>query len=334
MRIFVTGGTGLLGNTILRQLNDSGSELLSLVRGAPNDPAGGGSYDQVFEGIETEFACGDLLDRDVIDQAISQCDAVIHSAGLIHVGWKRLDESMRVNRDGTKNIVDACLRHDRKLVHVGTVDTLAVGTRDSPADESTPLDNAGGKTPCSYVLSKRAGVDVVLSAVKQGLRAVIVHPGFMLGPWDWKPSSGRMMLEVGRSWKPIAPSGGCSLCDSRDVAAATIYAIEADVDQGRQYILGGENVSYFDLWTEMARRMGTRQPIIPAGPAQEWIAGVAGDLWSVVAGEGDLNSAGVKMSGLFHCYDSSRARAELRYENRPSTESLDASADWIQKYHR
>lgn len=334
MRIFVTGGTGLLGNTILRQLNDSQCELLSLVRGDPNDSVRSVSNDQVFEGIETEFARGDLLDREVIDRAVSQSDAVIHSAGLIHVGWKRLEESMQVNRDGTKNIVDACLKYDRKLVHVGTVDTLAVGTHDRPADESTPLDNAGGKTPCSYVLSKRAGVDVVLSAVKQGLRAVIVHPGFMLGPWDWKPSSGRMMLEVGRSWKPIAPSGGCSLCDSRDVAAATIRAIEADVENGRQYILGGENMSYYDLWTEMARRMGTRGPIISIGPAQVWIAGVAGDLWSVVASEGDLNSAGVKMSRLFHFYDSSRARAELRYENRPSTESLDASADWIRKYHR
>jgi dihydroflavonol-4-reductase len=326
MRIFVTGGTGLLGNTILRQLSDQGHELISLVRGEPDS--------QVFEGINTELLAGELLNHEVIDQAIAQCDAVIHSAAMIHIGWKQLDESMRVNRDGTRSIAEACLKHGSKLVYVGTVDTLALGTRDQPADESTPLDNAGGKVDCSYVVSKRAGVEAVLAGVKQGLRAVIVHPGFMLGPWDWKPSSGRMMLEVGRSWKPIAPSGGCSLCDSRDVASGTIAAIEAEVESGRQFILAGENVTYRQLWTEMANRMGTRPPIITAGPAQEWIAGFAGDLWSLVASESDVNSAGVKMSGLYHFYDSSRARLELGYRNRPISESLDASADWIKRYHQ
>lgn len=326
MRVFVTGGTGLLGNTILRQLSDSGHSLLSLVRGPVSD--------KVFAGIDTEFVTGDLIDQSVIESAVAQCDAVIHSAGLIHIGWKRLDQSMKVNGDGTRIVVDACRKHDRKLVHVGTVDTLAVATRDQPADETTPLDNAGGQVPCNYVLSKRAGVDKVLAGVKQGLRAVIVHPGFMLGPWDWKPSSGRMMLEVGTGWKPIAPSGGCSLCDSRDVAAGTISAIDADVENGRQYILAGQNISYRDLWTEMATRMGTRPPLTTASPSQQWFAGAAGDLWSKIAGEGDVNSAGVKMSGMFHYYDSSRAKSELGYQNRPIGESLDASAAWIREHHQ
>ena len=51
------------------------------------------------------------------------------------------------------------------VVHVGTVTALAVGTRMQPANETTLLDNAGGQVPCSYVVSKRAGVD----AVKKGV---------------------------------------------------------------------------------------------------------------------------------------------------------------------
>jgi dihydroflavonol-4-reductase len=324
MRIFVTGGTGLLGNTILRQLTGE-HELLSLVRGEPDA--------EVFGGIETEFVQDDLADTAVISAAVARCDAVIHSAGLIHIGWQRLEESMRVNRDGTRVVVQACLQHAKKLVHVGTVNTLAIGSPAGPSDETTPLDFAGGQTPCSYVVSKRAGVAEVLQGVAQGLNAVIVHPGFMLGPWDWKPSSGRMMLEVGRGWKPIAPSGGVSICDPRDVAAATITALQADVESGRQFILAGENWRYLQLWTEMAKRMGKRPPIMPAGPAQRWIAAVAGDLWSKIAGEGDINSAGVNMSSMYHWHDSSRAKAELGYQNRDVYESLDASAEWILARH-
>ncbi len=225
------------------------------------------------------------------------------------------------------------LKHDRKLVHVGTVNTLAIGTRDAPSNETTPLDHAGGQIPCSYVVSKRAGVAEVQRGIDQGLRALVVHPGFMLGPWDWKPSSGRMILEVGRSWKPIAPSGGCCVCDVRDVAAGTIAALDAEVENGRHFILGGENWSYFQLWTEMAKRMGTRGPIMAAGPLQRWLGSVAGDGWSMIAREGDLNSAGVKMSSLFHFHDSTRARQELGYQTRDVAESLDEAADWITSHH-
>ncbi len=326
MRIFVTGGTGLLGNTILRQLTPSEHQTIALIRGEPGA--------EVFDGVEAEFVIGDLCDLAAIDEAVRLCDAVIHSAGLIHLGWQRLAESMRVNRDGTRVIVDACLKHGRKLVHVGTVNTLAVGSKDGPADEQTPLDHAGGQIPCSYVVSKRAGVAEVLSGVERGLRAVIVHPGFMLGPWDWKPSSGRMMLEIGRGWKPIAPSGGCSVCDSRDVARGTIAALERGSEDGRQFILAGENWDYKKLWTEMSVRMGTRPPIIRLGPLMGRLAGCAGDCWSKIASqESDVNSASIRMSSQYHWHDSSRARQELGYQTRDVQETLDSSARWIKTHH-
>ena len=50
--------------------------------------------------------------------------------------------------------------------------------------------------PVLYVLTKRAAEQVLLE--QRGLDVVIVNPAFMLGPWDWKPSSGRMLLEVSK----------------------------------------------------------------------------------------------------------------------------------------
>ncbi|MEM8667396.1 MAG: NAD-dependent epimerase/dehydratase family protein [Planctomycetota bacterium] len=326
MRVFVTGGSGLLGNTILRQLSDEGVSTLAMVRGEPDQ--------RVFAKIETEFVQADLADANAIDQAIRRCDAVIHSAGLIHLGWRQREESMKVNRDGTANVVDACLKHGKKLVHVGTVNALAVGSVNRIADETTPPDHAGGQVPCSYVESKRAGVLEVQKGVSQGLQAVIVHPGFMLGPWDWKPSSGRMMVEVGRSWKPLAPRGGCSLCDSRDVAAGTLQALRRDIQSGRQYVLAGHNLTYLELWRQMAQQMDVRGPVMRAGPLQLVIAGAAGDAFGAVASrfggqEPDLNSAAIRMSRQFHWYNSSRAQADLGYAIRPAEESLKDAASWL-----
>lgn len=326
MRVFVTGGTGLLGNTILRHLSRDGETLLALVRGQPNP--------DVFAGVDAEFVRGDLNDRDVIDRAVEQSDAVIHSAGLIHLGRRRREESMRVNRDGTANIVDACVKHRRKLVHVGTVNTLAVGSRDAIADETTPLDHAGGQVPCSYVDSKRAGVSEVLRGVEKGLEAVVVHPGFMLGPWDWKPSSGRMMVEVARSWKPIAPPGGCSLCDARDVADGTIQAMRREIPSGRQFILAGHNLTYLELWKRMAEHMQAREPIMKAGPLQLALAATVGETWAAIAtrlggNEPDINRAAIRMSAQFHWYDSSRAETELGYQFRDADETLSDAAAWL-----
>jgi len=325
MRVFVTGGTGLLGNTILRQLTDAGHESSALVRQPPEAA--------VFDGVETEFVRGDLLDQDLIETAVQDCDAVIHAAGLIHIGWQRLDESMRVNAEGTQVMVDACLRNHKKLIHIGTVNTMAVGSFERPADETTALTNGGGQVLCSYVLSKRAGVEEVKRGVAQGLKAVILCPGFMLGPWDWKPSSGRMMIALSQGWKAIAPKGGCSVCDVRDVAAATITSVEKDLPSGREFILAGENMTYKELWTEMAQRFSKPAPLMRAGPLQRWIAGVAGDAIARFTAEPDFNSAGMKMSTQFHWYDSTRAREELGYRPRPIDQSLDEAAQWLKDHH-
>ena len=166
-----------------------------------------------------------------------------------------------------------------------------------------------------------------------GLDGVVVHPGFMLGPYDWKPSSGRMMVEVQKAWRPLAPSGGCCVCDVRDVASGTLAALDSGITGGREFILGGHNWTYLRLWTEMARRVGRRPPLKALGPVPKWIGGLVGDTISKFSkGESDLNSAAIAMSSQFHWHDSSRAIAELGYTIRPAEETLDDARDWLDRF--
>ena len=326
MRVFVTGGTGMLGNNILRMLDREGNHTTALVRSSPDA--------QVFSGLGTELAYGDLLNEDFIDQQIAKSDVVVHSAGLIHLGWHRMEESMQVNRDGTIVIAEACMRNDRPLVYVGTVNTLAIGARDKASSEKTKITDANRQTPCAYVLSKRAGVDAVTDRVRRGLRASIVHPGFMLGPYDWKPSSGRMMLEVSRMWRPLAPRGGISVCDVRDVAKATIQAIDRGGHEGQQYVLAGHNILYLELWKKMAKSMGSRGPLARIGLPALTIGSLAGDAFAKLTGkEGDINSAGAKMSSMYHFHDSSTAIEQLGYQIRDLDETLGDAAEWLKQHH-
>jgi dihydroflavonol-4-reductase len=186
------------------------------------------------------------------------------------------------------------------------------------------------KTPCVYVVSKSEAEQVVREMLgSTDLDAVIIHPGFMLAPNDWKPSSGRMMLEVCKAPLVLAPSGGCSVCDARDVAAATVNAIEAG-QRGHNYILAGENMSYQELFSSMLETCGQRRRAGRLGP---WIGLVARAIdaahrWLPLP-EGDINGASLAMGSLNHYYSSARAERELGYKRRPLDETLRDTWSWL-----
>jgi dihydroflavonol-4-reductase len=323
MPVLVTGATGLVGNNVARRLREHGCDVRVLVRE--------GSDPRPLEGLEVDIACGDLRDRSAVRRACEGVGAVIHAAALIQIGWTRLEVAREINVDGTRNVAEAARDMAVRLVHVSTVDTLGVGSPERPATEDSPRT---GKVPCTYVVSKLEADAVVRQLVdKDGLDAVLVHPGFMLGPWDWKPSSGRMLLAVAQRFTPMAPTGGCSFCDVRDVADGILAAWQRG-QTGREYILAGENLSYFQAWRLFAEVTGGGRPWFRAGPLMRVAGGRAGDLWGRLTGrEPEVNSAAVGMSSLYHYYSSERAKTELGYrQSRPFRETVQDAWNWFREY--
>lgn len=332
MNVFLTGVTGLLGNNLARLLTDRGDQVTALVRTHPPTA--------VLEGIDARLVYGDLDDQATINDAIAGCDAVIHAAALLHIGWQRRAESLRVNRDGTAHVATAARRHGKPMVHIGTVNTLAMPPQNALGstaggslllvDERTPITAETRQVPCSYTISKLASVQVIEQQVAAGLDARIVHPAFMLGPWDWKPSSGRMIAQLAKHrWVPSAPVGGCSVCDARDVAAGALAALERGIS-GRHYILAGENWTYRRLWSEIAKRLGRLPPLLPVGPlARAGIAALSGLKRGFTQQESDINTASLKISSQILWFDSSRAKQELDYSNRDVHQTIDDAVRWI-----
>jgi dihydroflavonol-4-reductase len=321
MTILVTGATGLLGNNIVRDLLAIGEQVRVLTRELRTT--------RPLDGLTIERRQGDVRHLATIEEALEGVHTVIHSAGHVHIGWSQADLHQAVNVEGTRNVARAARKVHARLVYVSSVNALGLGAHDFEADEDTARP---GITPCPYVTSKRAAEELVLEHVAEGLDAVIVNPGFMLGPWDWRPSSGRMMLEVAARFTPLAPVGSFNVCDVRDVSAGAIAAAKLG-KPGRRYILGGHNLTYFELWRKMAMLAGKRGPLFPAGPMQRMIGGGMGDLWFRLSGkEPDLNSAGVGMSSQHHRFRSDRAIQELEYKIRPLEQTLQDAWNWFVEY--
>lgn len=318
MLYLVTGATGLVGNNLVRLLLSRGASVRVLCRGS-SDP-------RPLCGLEVHRAVGDIQDASSVDAACKGVDVVLHAAARVHIGWSGRELLQSVNVDGTRHVAAAAMFNAARLVYVSSVDTLAYGSKSQPGTEDQPGDSP---VPCPYVLTKVAAEQVVLDHVARGLDAVIVNPVYMLGPWDWKPSSGRMLLEVARGKALFAPPGGNDFSDVRDVAAGILSA--ADRGQaGRRYILGGESLSYLDAWRMFAEVTGARPPLATAGRVMLGMAGLAGNLWARMSGhEGDLNTAATAMARLPHHFCCRRAELELGYSCRPAIEAARSAWEWF-----
>jgi dihydroflavonol-4-reductase len=320
MRYLVTGATGLVGNNVVRQLLAAGQAVRVLARGT-SDP-------RPLEGLDVERVAGDVRDPAAVAQACAGMDVVIHSAGYVYIGWTGVEEHVAINVEGTRNVARAARLAGARLVHVSSINALGLGRLEWPADEDTALP---GIVPIPYVVTKQAAELVVLEEVGRGLWAAIVNPATMFGPWDWKPSSGQMLVEVSRG-SLFAPVGAQNFCDVRDVAAGVLAAAERG-QSGRRYILGGHNLAYRDCWTRIAALGGRRGPRLPMGPifravavpllhARTWLFGR----------ESAANSAALALSRQSHCFSSARAQRELGYRIRPLDETLADAWQWLKEH--
>lgn len=318
----VTGATGLLGNNVVRRLVAAGRAVRVLAR--PTAPDGG----PPLADLPVRSVVGRLDDEHALQAAIDGATGVVHAAALVHVGWRRAAEMRHVNVEGTRRVAAAARRAGARLVHVSTVDAIGLRTDGRPADEDTP---PGGMPPCPYVLTKQEAEAAVLEEVARGLDAVIVSPVYMIGPWDWKPSSGRMLLEVAAGRGLFAPPGRNDFVDVRDVADGVLAALERG-RTGRRYILGGHPLSYLEAWRMFARVTGRRPPIGLAPRAFVRVAGWCGDLAGRLVGhELDVNSAATAVALLAHNFDCSRARRELGYDCRPLEDAARDAWAWFQE---
>jgi dihydroflavonol-4-reductase len=316
----VTGATGLVGNNVVRQLLARDLGVRVLVRAT--SPVG----DKALAGLAVERVTGGLDDEAALERALDGVSCVVHSAAFVHCGWRYADEMREVNVEGTRRIARAARRAGARLVHVSSVDAIGLDPDGQPADEETP---PGVMPECPYVVTKRDAEAAVLAEVDRGLDAVIVNPVYMLGPWDWKPSSGRMLLEVASGKGLFAPPGGNDFVDVRDVAGGVLAALEKG-RTGRRYILGGHGMTYLDAWRVMARVTGRMQPLGFAPRPFVRLAGWIGDLAAAIHGrEGDVNSAATTMSLLNHNFSARRAQEELGYSFRPLADTVQDAWDWF-----
>lgn len=175
MRVFLTGGTGLLGSHLAQELRAHGHQVVALHRKNADTV--------VLEECECELVEGDIrAESSALAPLMAGCSHVVHGAALVYAGgsWPKIRS---VNVDGTRNVLTAArLAGIGHAVHVSSV--AVYGSAPGPVDESTPTDAilAPGDL---YARSKREAEEVARGIEeKRGFPVTIVRPSAVYGERD------------------------------------------------------------------------------------------------------------------------------------------------------
>lgn len=322
----ITGASGLLGGNIAAELRARRIQVRAIRRKTTRT-------DHLAD-LDIEWVFGDLDDPASLEHAFRGADVIFHSAAAVGVTPRVTPELRKANVDGTAAVIGAVRKAKAgRLVHVSSVVAVGLTTGKGLADEDTPWNFAEQKLDDGYCITKRQAEELAVAAAADGVDTVIVNPGFMIGPRDARPSSGKVLVDIVRGRVPIYPAGSNNFVDVRDVARGAVAAWERG-QRGRRYILGGHNLPYRELFERIARIAGVKPPRLPAPRLAALAAGYAGDYWQRLTGKDPVfGSVEVRYAYTDRFqFSSARAEAELGYKRSSIDTAIEDAIAWFRQH--
>ncbi|WP_370649220.1 hopanoid-associated sugar epimerase [Cupriavidus sp. EM10] len=319
--MLVTGASGFLGSSVMRQALERGFQVRVLVRAT--------SPRANLAGLPVEIVEGDMRDPASMARAMAGVRYLFHVAADYRLWAPDPEEIVRANVDGTVTTMKAARDAGvERIVYTSSVATLRVAGAMGPVDETAAM--AGHEAIGAYKRSKVLAEREVERLVAEGLPAVIVNPSTPIGPRDVRPTpTGRIIVEAATGKIPAFVDTGLNLAHVDDVANGHFLAL----DKGRigeRYILGGQDVLLRQMLADICGMAGRKAPTIelPRWPLYP-IARVAEAVAQFTKKEPFVTVDGLKMSRYRMFFTSAKAERELGYTARPYQEALSDALNWF-----
>lgn len=154
-KILITGATGFIGSHLAKSLAEKGNNIRCLVRRSSNSGAIG-----LLRSLNAELVYGDLTDKETLKNAVDGVDTVFHLGGGGRISMPK-DVQYKINIEGTKNILDACLKYGKlkRFIHTSTCAVMGDIKGSVPGDEAYPPNPSN----LAYSKAKTKTEEVVLS---------------------------------------------------------------------------------------------------------------------------------------------------------------------------
>ena len=246
--ILVTGGSGLLGTTLIDKLLQQGKQVKAIYNKTP--------LAQKENSLLQQVAC-DILDVITLEEVMVDVSEIYHCAGLVSFQSRDAQLLYKINVEGTANVVNAALNAGvRKLLHVSSVAALGRIREDEAISEK--MNWTPETSNSKYGESKYLGEMEVWRGIAEGMEAVMVNPTIILGPGNWDEGSTAIFKSVYNEF-PWYANGTTGFVDVRDVVDIMIALMQSPITSER-FIISAHNASYRQLFDMIADAFKKRRP--------------------------------------------------------------------------
>lgn len=307
----VTGGSGFVGQHLVRRLVARGDRITALVRRT--------SQRAELERAGARLVVGDIATGEGLREALEGIDCVLHLAGVTKA--RAADEYHRGNAGGTRRLAEAmaALPTPPRLVYCSSLAAAGPSAVGQPRREEEP------PSPVSLYGRSKLGGEQAVRALADRVPSVIVRPPIVYGPADkeFLPSILPMArlgvaLKSGFGEKRYSLVHVEDLCDGLLLAARAGRTLSAGEPAAGVYHLsdGGEH-AWGDICAALARALGKRGARVIPVPEVVSYAAVLG-AWVHGAVRGTVPILSLDKAREMRCEawicSTERARAELGFQ--------------------
>lgn len=262
----VTGATGILGSHVLLHVLQNNQPVLAARQKTSDTKA----VEKLFSYYTTDYKALfekikwveiDLRDIYSIEDALEGVDTVYHCAGFVSFDKRDRKKLIDINEGGTRNLVNACLKKKTNaLCHVSSIGVINNLDYTNDLNEDVFWKRSGNES--DYAISKYNAEREVWRGIEEGLNAVIVNPGVILGPGFWNQSSARIFNTCYKGTKFYAP-GTTAYIAAPDVARLMVELIQ-QTKFGQRFILAENNYSFKHIFELIHKNFNKPLPTIGA----------------------------------------------------------------------
>lgn len=258
--ILVTGGTGLVGSHLLYKLTSNNQPVRAIFRRAHKLDAVKKVFAYYTDDVELlfnkiEWYESDINDVPALSEAFKGVTHVYHCAAFVTFEPDKYHQLRKINIEGTANIVNLCVANKvKKLCYVSSIAAIGNEIEANKAITENTSWNAEEEHSV-YAITKYGAEIEVWRGTQEGLDAVIVNPGVIIGPGYWRGGgSGSLITQIYKGF-PYYTSGVTGYVDVDDVVEVMFQLMESDI-KNESYIVISENLSFKEFQMKVANSLG------------------------------------------------------------------------------
>lgn len=321
-RVLLTGATGFLGYNTARVLADKGYEITVSAR-SHNDVS-------FLEELDCIVKYGSLNDEIFVDSIVQNQDYIIHCASLTEQSNSDFEAYRTANVLSTELLVKSSKKFGiKRFVLVSTANCFTNGTIKNPGNEDSGFMDFLKNS--NYAYSKYLAQQLVLKEAEENkFPGIILAPTFMVGSYDRKPSSGKLLLYMHKNKVIFYPTkGGKSFVDVNAAAKAVVSSL-INGKNGECYLLAGSNKSYREYFAEIQKFSDKKKKIYVPVPFII-IEGFIGILNLFPTRKNKVLAANLKLLFTENYFSNQKAMEELAMAETDLAKSVKDSILWFRQ---